>query len=382
MSPQGTPDSRRRVLRVIYGLDAGGTEMMLVRFLGEIQRREERSFDFEVCTFDSGGELRQELESLGIRTFSLEAVGLRGLLSAPLRLIRLIRRRGYEIVHAHLFPAEILVALVSFFARRPFYILGKHNAWTRRNRPWNLLLERFTLSRYTRVVCNSTAVEAAVLTRVPTASGKTDVVPNGIPFMAMQPAPGPSYDVIAVGNLRDDQKGIDILLHALAAIKGVFGRAIVVGDGPARAGLEELCLRLGLQGLVEFHGASSQVPRLLARARLFVLPSRYEGMPNALLEAMAVGLPVIATDVGGVTDIVTNGANGVIVPAENPAALAEAIVLLLQDDELAGRLATAAQARVRADFAISDHADRSLAIYEGVLAHEAAGPSSRRPRVP
>ena len=100
--------------------------------------------------------------------------------------------------------------------------------------------------------------------------------------------------------------------------------AIVVGDGPQRAEFESLSRQLGLRDRVEFHGASCRVPDLLARSRVFALPSRYEGMPNALLEAMVSGLPVIAAAVGGVSEIVTDGETGLIIPPEDPKALAKA----------------------------------------------------------
>lgn len=358
---------------MIYALQAGGTETMLARSLEEVRARGHGTHDFEVCTFVPGGAIEQVLHAMGIRTFSLDARGAWGLLRAPLALCRLIRRGGYDIVHAHLFPAEVLVALVSLVVREPAYVLSKHNAWTRRTRPWHIALERFTTSRYARIVCNSHDVERAVVARVPGTAGRTAVVPNGIPAGgATIRAAKPTYDVIAVGNLRDDQKGIDILLRALALIPGRFSRAIVVGDGPARHGLEQLSLELGLTDRVEFRGASRQVPELLAAARLFVLSSRYEGMPNALLEAMAQGLPAVATAVGGVAEIMTDGETGVIVPPEDPEALARAIAGLLADDERAGRLGQAARARIQERFTVATHVDGALAVYSDVLRHRGA----------
>ena len=329
-------DRRPRVLRVIYGLEAGGTEVMLVRFLDEIRQREDSRFDFEVCTFVPGGRLERDLTSMGVRVFALDALGPWRLFRAPIVLSRLIRRRGYRIVHAHLFPAEVLVAL--------------------------------TTSRYARILCNSTAVESAVRKRVPHTTGRTVVLHNGVPLTASAPVLEPAYDVIAVGNLRDRQKGIDILLRALALVSDDSINAIVVGDGPQRAEFESLSRQLGLRDRVEFHGASCRVPDLLARSRVFALPSRYEGMPNALLEAMVSGLPVIAAAVGGVSEIVTDGETGLIIPPEDPKALAKAITRLLADEGLAGRLGRSAKASVQSTFTIAAHTNRCLAIYEELLA--------------
>lgn len=353
---------------MIYALHAGGTETMLARSLEEIQSRNEGTDEFEVCTFVPGGAIEQVLRATGIRTHSLNARGAWGLLRAPLALARLIRMGGYDVVHAHLFPAEVLVTMASLLVRGPVYVLSKHNAWTRRTRPWHLALERFTTSRFARIVCNSRDVQKAVVTRVPATARRIVVVPNGLPASGAVPRSAhPTYDVIAVGNLRDAQKGIDILLRALALIPDRFGRAIVVGDGPARHGLEQLSRELGLADRVEFRGASRQVPELLADARLFVLSSRYEGMPNALLEAMAQGLPAVATAVGGVAEVMTDGEAGVIVPPEDPAALAGAIAGLLSDDQRAARLGQAARARIQERFTVAAHVDRLLAVYREVL---------------
>lgn len=360
---------------MIYALRAGGTETMLARSLEAIRNRGHNTDAFEVCTFVAGGEMEQALHAIGIRTFSLDARGAWGLLRAPLTLARIIRRGGYDIVQAQLFPAEVLVALVSVLVRGPAYVLSKHNAWTRRTRPWHIALERFTTSRYARIVCNSRDVERAVVARVPNTAQRIEVVPNGIAAgVAPVRATEPTYDIIAVGNLRDDQKGIDILLRALTLIPGRFSRALVVGDGPARHGLEQLSRELGLQDRVEFRGASWQVPELLATSRLFVLPSRYEGMPNALLEAMAQGLPAVATAVGGVAEIMTDGETGVIVPPEDPQALARAIAELLSDDERARRLGQAARARIQERFTVAAHVDSVLAVYRDVLRHREARP--------
>jgi glycosyltransferase involved in cell wall biosynthesis len=370
-----------RVLRVIYALHAGGTEMMLARSLGELRGRGGDGIDVEVCTFVSGGEVEDVLHATGIRIFSLGAHRRRGLLRAPLELARLIRKRGYDVVHAHLFPAEVLVALVSLLVRGPVYVLGKHNAWTRRNRPWHVALERFTTSRYARIVCNSTDVERAVIARVPATAGRTVVVPNGVRGAeGVARSAAPAYDVIAVGNLRDGQKGIDVLLRALTRIRGELGRVIVVGDDPARPGLQRLCRDLGLEHRVEFHGASRRVAELLADSRLFVLSSRYEGMPNVLLEAMALGLPAVATAVGGVADVMTDGATGVIVPPEDPEALAHAIGDLLADPERAARLGRAAHAHIRTRFGVAAHLDRLLAVYDELLQrNERRMPEPARP---
>ena len=143
-------------------------------------------------------------------------------------------------------------------------------------------------------------------------------------------------------------KALDVALHALQRVPGVS--LVVVGDGPDRAALERQSAELGLGGRVQFLGARSRedVLRVLHAADAALLSSRWENFPHLVVEALAVGTPVIATAVGGVPEVVRDGENGLLVPAGDPDALAGAIRRLLEDDELRGRLARAAAPSVAA----------------------------------
>lgn len=145
------------------------------------------------------------------------------------------------------------------------------------------------------------------------------------------------------------QKGLDVLLAAMALVprRPTDWRLVIVGDGPERQALEEQSRALGIAGSVCFEGFQSLVLPYLQQAKLFVLPSRFEGMPNALLEAMAAGLAVIVTDASpGPLELVEHDHTGLVVPVENPLALAEAIASLLEDHSRCARLGAAARHRL------------------------------------
>jgi glycosyltransferase involved in cell wall biosynthesis len=125
---------------------------------------------------------------------------------------------------------------------------------------------------------------------------------------------------------------------------------LLIGDGKERPKLEQQVREAGLEENFLFLGCRNDVPDLLAACDLSVLPSESEGLPNAILEAMAAGVPVVATCVGGIPEIIENGQNGLLVPPQNPQALAEAILRILRDSNLAMRLACAGQERTRAHF--------------------------------
>jgi glycosyltransferase involved in cell wall biosynthesis len=164
------------------------------------------------------------------------------------------------------------------------------------------------------------------------------------------------------------QKAVGDLLRALDLLQHVRGDLVtwIAGDGPDRAALEDLARAFRLGGRVRFLGHRDDVPRLLAAADLLVLPSRYEGLPNVVLEAMQFGKPVVATAAPGTTEVVVDGETGLLVPVGRPPALAQAIRTVIDDPELARRLGEAGRARIEATFRADQMVDRFAALYESL----------------
>jgi glycosyltransferase involved in cell wall biosynthesis len=205
---------------------------------------------------------------------------------------------------------------------------------------------------------------------------KMQVIHNGISAEAFRPAnasdlaaaphtTGGRPVVLTVARL-DQQKGLNYLLEAAAQVPEA--QFVLAGEGPERAALEAQAARLGLQDRVRFLGYRPDIPELLAGCDLFVLPSLYEGLPLSVLEAMAVGKPVIATAIGGTDEAVVPEQTGLLVPAADPAALARAIRQLLADPPLARRLALAGQARVAAQFSVDQMVQQVTQVYRELLA--------------
>jgi glycosyltransferase involved in cell wall biosynthesis len=167
--------------------------------------------------------------------------------------------------------------------------------------------------------------------------------------------------VIFLGRL-EPQKGVDTLLQAWAEVAPQLPGAHlrIAGDGSQVIALRALATQLGLASRVEFLGVVPDPERHLRQASVFVLPSWHEGLPNALLEAMATGLPCVATAIGGTVDVARDERDALLVPPGDSAALAKALLRILTDSDLAGRLGTAARLRVVADFSL----DAMVARYE------------------
>jgi glycosyltransferase involved in cell wall biosynthesis len=183
-------------------------------------------------------------------------------------------------------------------------------------------------------------------------------------------APGGEF-ILYVGALRR-QKGLDGLLEALARAD-TRPELCLVGDGPERAALEGQARELGLGARVRFIGQVSDPSPYYARARAFVFPSWAEGMSNALLEAMAFGLPVVATRIGGNVDLVEDGVNGLVVEPGHPGELAAALSRLVRDEPLAARLGAAARRTVLSGYTMEQNAARYLDLYRAALASAPAG---------
>jgi glycosyltransferase involved in cell wall biosynthesis len=183
---------------------------------------------------------------------------------------------------------------------------------------------------------------------------RLELLPNPLPAGvgrggAIDPEPR-RPELLAVARLVH-QKGLDLLIRALASLRDpacADWRLVLVGDGPERSALTALAVREGVADRVVFEGFQTDPVRYMARASVFVLPSRFEGMPNALLEAMAAGLPVVVSDASpGPLEMVDPGVHGLVVPSENVEALAEALGRLMADSELRERLGRAARQRLR-----------------------------------
>jgi len=202
---------------------------------------------------------------------------------------------------------------------------------------------------------------------------KCHVVPNGIEVerfarVATPPRQDGVRHLLCVARLTE-QKGHDVLLRALPAIRAAAGPIVLtlLGEGPQRASLQSLAASLGVTEAVRFGGVVSDVIPYLAGASAFVLPSRYEGIPLALLEAMAAGVPVVASAVVGNRDVVRDGVDGILVRPEDPNALARGLVSILTNRETATRLAAAARVSVAARYSVASMLEQTLRVYRSAL---------------
>lgn len=199
------------------------------------------------------------------------------------------------------------------------------------------------------------------------------VVPNGIPLekFRRREQPSDSSEIICVARLVTEKKGQDILIRALAILKNdsIVCSCKLVGDGESGEYLEALAKKYSLVDNIQFLGNRSDVPELLANAGIFILPSRCEGFGITIIEAMAIGIPVVASNIDGPKEIITNGQNGLLFECDNEVDLAEKIKMLITDNSLREKLASNALTFVK-DYSIERMYSSYLAFYKKIDSKE------------
>ena len=359
------------VAHVSLGLDTGGQERLLVEFARCADRER---FDLTFVSLTSRGTLAGAIEEHGWPVVALEEPGgfRPGLV---LRLRKLFRERGIRVVHTHDDrPLTYGVPAARLAGARAIHT-QHHGQLPGQKAHHNLASSWIGRMASAFVTVSRDSARHHVLTGVPAAKVRT--IWNGVDldrFAFRGPAIG--GPVVTVARLSAD-KDIATLLHASRIVReqDPAYRLEIAGDGPCREELVRLTHELGIGSAVKFLGEVRNIPELLARTSLFVLPSKSEGISLTLLEAMALGLPIAATAVGGNPEVVIDGQTGRLVPAEAPADLAEAILQIRSNGENAQLMGRAGRRRVESCFDIR----KMVAQYESLyLAEPVTAPAPER----
>ena len=361
-----------KVLEVINSLKIGGAELLLRNFV--IEAKKNNQYTVDVCTLYATNDAKniEEIKKKNVRIWSLDLKN-KYTLSSVGKIKKIIERENYEIVHVHLFPASAFVALSSLFLPNNIhYIFTEHSTFNRRRTIKIFkIVDGFIYNRYSKIICSSKQVQNSLIKWIPKNKEKTEVIYNGTPIHSKPVVDQiiKNYDVLFVGRLVH-QKGIRFLLEAVSILQNKYKKYIkvaIVGGGHLEKELKKMCEKLKINDSVEFLGFQRDVDQIMRSSRVLVLPSRWEGFGLVLLEAMKNKLPIIATNVGGIPEIITNGHEGILVPKENPKILANSINRVLENSELGNQFIQNAYKKVQNHYSIEKYAHNMFNLYSKMM---------------
>lgn len=325
----------KHIVHLVQGLEVGGLERVAVVLATAMVQR---GYRLSIVCYDSMGPLAEEARNNNIFVELLpRRPGID--LGYIWRLAMGLRRLAPDVLHMHSDTAMFYGTLAAMVAKVRTRICTEHDGVFPRSRRVRMA-NRFLLKHLTQAVAVSGTVKELWCQEDGIDRSRVLVVPNGVPDIftarpAREEGGSGSLTFGYLGRL-SPEKGVDVLIEAFARACDRLARArlAIVGDGTERSSLEAMARMLGIQTRVDFLGVRHDVATMLAGMDVFVLPSRREGLPMAILEAMSMGLPVIATAVGGVPEAICDGVNGLLAPPDDPSAIADAMVRIALDAPL------------------------------------------------
>ena len=361
----------KKVLHFIGSLEMGGTENMLLLYL---KNTKNKNLEQSVCTLYSGGALEKEFEDVGVRVYCL---GIKGKVSLPLAVAKfkkLVEKWHPDIIHSYLLQENLVARIVGKLTNTKV-ICGKRDS-DKHKSGWKVALDKSTMGMAALHVSNSKE-GAKELEAYGVPENRIMYIPNGKDLKKFDLPLGKTEAKKRIGCTENDAllgciarlyefKGQEYLIRALPEIleKNPNIKLVLVGGGKMEKKLKELAKSLGVEEKVLFLGERKDIPELLNSFDLFVFPSLREGMPGALMEAMASSLPVIATNIDGNTELVVDGENGLLVSPQRPKEISSKVILLLEDKKMAKRLGKNARDTIEGKFSIESMADQIDSLYE------------------
>jgi len=371
------------IVHVIFRLDVGGLENGLVNLINRIPQ--DRYRQAIICLSDFT-DFRQRIESANVPVLALHKKKGKDL-GVYVRLWRALRRFKPDIVHTRnlgtvdmVFPALLAGVKYRIHGEHGWDMVDLHG----RNKKY-LRLRRICRPFISRYIAVSSHLASWLIRQVRAAPDKVVNICNGVDAKFFAPSPGPVVrlpdsplegpDIVVIGTV-GRLVPVKDQLTLVKAFASLIDRApehrqrlrlALVGEGPQRGDIQEAVTGLGLDELVWIAGQRRRVDQVLKMFDIFVLPSLNEGISNTILEAMATGLPVIATDVGGNPELVDNGETGFLVPAGDAEAMARAINRYVADPELTSQHGRNGRQKIVRHYSLDVMVDRYLAVYDDVL---------------
>jgi len=358
------------MLQLVNGFAIGGGEMKVLEL---VQRLDRDRFNITVCSVGQGGPLENEFRKAvdRVEIFSKKSSFDFSLVQ---KVARLMKEQQIEILQTTLFYADVIGAYAAYLANVPVVISWEavtgpfafHHYWS----------YKLAARKIDRIVAVSEDIRKRVIRERNLAADKVVTIHYGVDLKKFAPEDqmlkktdiGVVEEHTVLGTVArfDYPKGHKHLIAAAPAIIKQYPnvRFVFVGDGPLRQDVEQQIKQLGLEEYFVLLGFRRDVKQLLGLFDLFILPSLSEGLPNAVLEAMACSNPVVASAVNGVVEVVMDGETGFLIPPGNPERIAEAVVAMLKSPEQMRQMGIKGRERVATAFSVEQQIGKFVALYE------------------
>lgn len=362
------------LLLLIATLDVGGAETQLVELAKRLDRER---FNILVCCLTRGGPLEKHLKDGGINCYIL---GKRFKLDFRVipQLVHLLRREKIDILHTWMFTSNSFGRLAGILVRVPVIIASERGVDLWKNK-LHLFID-WLFSHFTsKIICVSEGVKRFYQEKGRISADKLTVIYNGIDIKKIEEGRGerireefelgPEDRIVSTVARLAPGKGIEYLLQALPLVIRHFPRVkcFIVGQGPEEGKLKELSRQLEISPHTVFTGLRNDIQDIISISEVFVLPSLFEGFSNVLLEAMALGKPVVATRIPGNDELVIDGKTGILIPPQNPQSLANAILSLLKEPQKGREMGEGGRERIKRHFRLQSTVKKTEELYISLL---------------
>jgi glycosyltransferase involved in cell wall biosynthesis len=363
------------ILHVIPKLTVGGVENQLLMVLKKYNKKE---FSPVVCCLSDRGDLGLEIESCGVELICLNKLKHTFDWTIIKDIYQLIKQKSIKVIRTHQYHANLYGRCAAILAKVPCIVASVHNVYTIDKKIHRRIINKF-LARYTdKIIAVSKAVKHDILLYDRISHEKICVIYNGIEMRSFLNLHGHirgefgvprNIPLIGTVGRLTAQKGHRYLLEAIDKLKLKFPgtKLLIAGDGPLKNELEKYAQTLNIHDKVIFLGLRRDIPDFLSSIDIFVLPSLWEGLSNALIEAMASGKPVIATDIPPIREIINSEELGILVPPENSDAIADALEILLYNKNRAEAFGKAASEKAFSAFTIENTVEQYTFLFENIL---------------
>lgn len=365
---------RTRVLFLSHAFMVGGAEEMVLNLVRHLPPR----FEPAVACIHEAGPIGEEIRGTGV-PFSV--LGLTPGLSRPFDVVRLrnaLHTLAPTIVHTFLLTGSLYGRFAAMMSGVPIVIGTEVNIYEKKQ-PLHARLERWLMQGSDAVIASAESVKQHYVAQVRADPARVEVIYNAVDWAQLQTTMtrdefrksiGVPLDAAAAGIIArlTEQKAHRVLFESMAQPELSALHVVVVGDGELRDDLRSRAESLGIAGRVHFLGARRDLGNILAAIDIFTMPSYWEGLPLSMVLAMGAGLPVVASRVAGIPEVVNDGVSGLLVDPGNSGQLTQALATLMQDSGRRARLGAAARAFVLPRFGIDGYVASVTALYDRLLA--------------